>query len=221
MNERTRVVLWGSSGQATVVSEAMDLTGLFELVGCIDDVDPAPRTTAAGRVLGSSDRLGELRSSGVAHIIVAVGDNAARLDLAARAEALGFAAATVIHPRASVSELAQVGPGTVICAGAVIAPTARLGAHCIVNHGASVDHDTTIDDGVHVGPGSHVAGHVHVGRGTLLGVGTSVRDGVRIGAHTVVGAGAAVVGDLPDSCVAVGVPAHVVSRSSGSRSSVE
>ena len=55
-------------------------------------------------------------------------------------------------------------------------------------------------------------GTVVVGRETHLGVGVSVRNNLTLGARSVVGVGAAVVADLPDDVVAVGVPARVVRR---------
>ena len=46
----------------------------------------------------------------------------------------------------------------------------------------------------------------------MLGIGSVAIPGVRIGAWTTVGAGAAVVRDVPDRVVAMGVPARVKRR---------
>jgi acetyltransferase-like isoleucine patch superfamily enzyme len=51
---------------------------------------------------------------------------------------------------------------------------------------------------------------VVVRRGAYIGAGATILQGVTIGECAVVGAGAVVVNDIPDSCVAVGVPARVV-----------
>jgi len=206
---RLRLVLWGASGHASVVAEAARLGGEFEVVGCLDDVDPAPRQVAAGAVLGGSSLMPELLRGGVRHIAIAVGDNAVRERLGSAAEAAGFQLATVVHPRAVCSAAAVLGAGSVLAAGAIVNPSTVLGRLCIVNTGATVDHDCVLGDAVHIGPGAHVAGHVTIGAGAQLGVGVSVRDRVRIGARALVGAGAAVVGDLPEGCVAFGVPARV------------
>jgi acetyltransferase-like isoleucine patch superfamily enzyme len=58
-----------------------------------------------------------------------------------------------------------------------------------------------------VAPGANVAGCVRLEEGVFLGAGSCVIPGVTIGSWTIVGAGAAVVSDLPASVVAVGVPA--------------
>lgn len=52
---------------------------------------------------------------------------------------------------------------------------------------------------------------VVIGDDVWLGTRVTVLPGVRIGKGAVVGAGAVVTGDLPEGCIAVGVPAKVVS----------
>ncbi|MDD4365426.1 MAG: transferase, partial [Synergistales bacterium] len=74
----------------------------------------------------------------------------------------------------------------------------------------TVDHDCLIGGYAHLCPGVHLAGDVRVGEGSLLGTGTSVIPGRVIGPWTTVGAGAAVVTDLPGHITAVGVPARVL-----------
>jgi sugar O-acyltransferase (sialic acid O-acetyltransferase NeuD family) len=141
--------------------------------------------------------------------VVAIGNNAARLRVAAAVDDLVGEWVTLVHPRAFVDPTVTLGPGTVVFAGAVIQPDAVLGAHVIVNTGATVDHDGRLDDGVHIAPGVHLAGNVTLGRGAFLGVGVAVIPGRTIGAGSVVGAGAVVVRDLPDDVTAMGVPARV------------
>jgi len=63
---------------------------------------------------------------------------------------------------------------------------------------------------VHISPGARLAGGVCVGDLSWIGIGASVRQLVTIGARVVVGAGAAVVSDVPDDFTVVGVPARCV-----------
>jgi acetyltransferase-like isoleucine patch superfamily enzyme len=51
---------------------------------------------------------------------------------------------------------------------------------------------------------------VEIGSNVWLGAGVKVLDGVTVGSNTVVGAGAVVNGDLPDRCIAAGLPAKVL-----------
>lgn len=141
--------------------------------------------------------------------VMAIGHNATRLRVASELDDLVGAWVTLVHPRAFVDPTVTLGQGTVVFAGAVLQPDVVVGAHVIVNTSASVDHDGVLGDGVHLAPGVHLAGTVKVDEGAFLGVGVSVIPGRHIGARTVVGAGAAVVRDLPADVVAVGVPARV------------
>lgn len=53
---------------------------------------------------------------------------------------------------------------------------------------------------------------VSIGDGSWLGHGTVVLPGARIGRHVVIGANSVVTGEIPDHCVAAGVPARVIRR---------
>ena len=130
-----------------------------------------------------------LRGEGVSHVIIGIGNCAARLRLAEEARREGFELATAVHPRAVVAGGVSVGAGSVVAAGAVVNPFAQIGENVIVNTCASVDHDAVVEDGAHICPGAHLAGWVRVGRGAWVGIGSSVIDRVRIGAGSIVGAG--------------------------------
>ena len=52
---------------------------------------------------------------------------------------------------------------------------------------------------------------VRIGEGSWLGVGVAVI-GANIGKHCVIGANAVVTHDIPDYCVAVGIPAKILKR---------
>ena len=51
-----------------------------------------------------------------------------------------------------------------------------------------------------------------------MGVGSAVRPGVRIGADATVGAGSAVVADVPDGVVVAGTPARALKAQPGCQS---
>lgn len=197
-----RIVIWGASGHALVVADILRLSGMYEIVGLLDDADPR-----RDFVIGGREQLDRLRNDGVEWLIIGVGDCAARMKLAAVAVEKGFSLATAIHPRAIVAAGVEIGPGTVVAAGAVINPGSRIGANVIINTSASVDHECVIEDGAHVGPGVNLGGKVTVGSGSWIGIGATVKDGIVIGARSIVGAGAVVLRNVPDQTVVFGVPA--------------
>jgi sugar O-acyltransferase (sialic acid O-acetyltransferase NeuD family) len=208
-----RVALWGASGHAKVVADAIRREAALEIVGFIDDTAPARKgeVFCGARVLGGREVLPELLAGGVGLMLV-VGHNAARLAIAADMQALGFRFPVVVHPGAMLSAQCQPQAGTFVAAGAVVNADARIGAHAIINTGAVVDHDCVVGDGVHVGPRSCLTGWVTVGRGSWIGAGVVVRDRVVIGEGSIVGMGSVVLRDIPDGVVAYGSPARVIRR---------
>ena len=212
-----KIVLWGAGGHAAVVADLVRRTKRWRIVGFIDDMNPGRQGEVFGgaRILGGRMQLAGLRRKGVQQLIVAIGDNAARLRSAAIAREIGFRLASVVSPSADVAAGTAIGAGTVIGAGAVVATGARLGENVIVNTSASVDHHCVISDGAHICPGAHLAGNVSVGRGAWVGIGSVVIEGIKIGAGAKTGAGAVVVRDVPANVLALGVPARVVRKLTG------
>lgn len=199
------VVVIGAGGHAKVVIAALRAAGR-QVVGCaVRDIADV-RGSILGVPLIHEDSL-----PANAELMLGVGDNRLRQRLAAK---LGGQWTTCIHPSATVADGAMLGPGTFVCAGAVVQPDARLGAHVIVNTCASVDHDCLVGDFAHIAPGARLAGEVQLGDGALIGLGAVVVVGRAVGAWAIVGAGAAVVHDVAPATTVVGVPARPITRRS-------
>ena len=116
---------------------------------------------------------------------------------------------TCIHEKAIIDSNVQIGEGTVVMAGAIIQPGTKIGRHCIINTGACIDHDCVVGDFCHIGPNAALAGGVNVGEGSFIGIGSSVIPYITIGKWSTIGAGSAVIQDIPDNCIAAGVPAVI------------
>ncbi len=80
----------------------------------------------------------------------------------------------------------------------------------IINTGITIDHDCKIGDFVHLAPGVNLAGGVLVEEGSFLGINSSVIPYKRIGKWVTVGAGGAVIQDVPEFTTVVGVPAKPI-----------
>jgi sugar O-acyltransferase (sialic acid O-acetyltransferase NeuD family) len=158
-------------------------------------------------VLGNVNRSGEIEHDAV---IVGIGDNRTRARIFLRFAEAGEQMAIGAHPRSTVAPDVTLGPGSMVCAGAVINTGTTIGPNVIINTGATVDHHSVIGAHVHVAPGVHMGGAVQVGEGALVGIGAIVLPGVRIGAWSTVGAGAVVTADVPPHATVVGVPARVL-----------
>jgi acetyltransferase EpsM len=177
----------------------------------LDDVDPARRGQGfcGAKILGGREQLPLLLRRGMREMIIGFGD-CRRLEAAIEAEKHGFHFVSAVYPHSIVAGDVELGEGSLVAAGAVINPAARLGRHVIINTSASVDHECVVADGAHICPGAHLAARVSVGRCAWVGIGAVVKERVRIGDGAVVGAGAVVLRDIPGGMVAYGVPARPV-----------
>lgn len=212
----TPLILWGGTGQARVLREAVGATAC--VLAVFDNRDIAPPFPDVRIYRGESglDAWAAAYNGPrpvAACVAIGGGHGADRIAVQHMLQARGYAPLTVVHPRAFVATDAALGAGCQILAMAAVCAGARLGEAVIVNTGASVDHDTVLDAGVHIGPGARLAGDVHVGACAFVGTGAVVLPRLRIGAHATVGAGAVVTRDVPDGAIVVGNPARPVPSS--------
>jgi len=191
--------LIGAGGHAKVIADILVAAGRPPAAF----LDDAPQHN---QILGITVIKGLVLPEPDSAVIIAIGDNVTREELARRYTVFDIA----IHPAGHISRDAEIGPGSVVMSGAVINAGTRIGSHCIINSGAIIDHDCLIRDFAHIAPGATLGGNVRVGVGSMVGLGASVIHGRAIGDHTIVGAGSTVVRDLPSFVVAIGSPARPV-----------
>ena len=210
MSEKAAIFVFGASGHAKVVIDAIECSGRMQIAYLCDDAEAKHGTRLMGYdVLRGREELLARRSEARAGI-VAIGENALRSDVAAWLIEQGFALASVVHPAAVIARDVEIGDGSVVMAGCVVNTGARLGRNTIVNTGATVDHDCDIGEGVHIGPGAHLCGHVSVGARTLIGAGTTIVPSVRVGVEATVGAGSTVIRDVSDYARVGGSPCRAL-----------
>ncbi|PFE42497.1 serine acetyltransferase [Bacillus cereus] len=99
-----------------------------------------------------------------------------------------------------VPHSSEIGEGTVI---------GYDGIGTVVHHRARIGKDCIIMSGVTIGGTSHKPDVPIVGNNVLIGTGAKLVGPVKIGNNVVIGANAVVVNDIPDNCLAVGIPAKV------------
>ena len=205
------LVIVGAGGHARVAADIAALSKDFVIAGFIDDVHPERKSTSfcGVTVLGGGEALAGLRSDGVRHAFIAIGQSKARLRWAQTVVNDGFELAVLSHPAAICASDVVIGPGSLLAAGAIVNPGASIAANVIINTAASVDHDCSIEEGAHIGPGARLGGSVAVGRRAWIGIGAVVKDRIRIGREAIVGAGAVVLKDVPDAVIVYGNPARV------------
>lgn len=205
------IIASGSGGQASVVLDAC-IAARLPVAGILIAGERHNVERLKVPILGGPERLSEADFLEAHAIALGGGDGQFRRQFARDVLGRGGYLATVVHPASIVSSSASVGDGSMLAAGSVIGPNARVGAFCIINTCASVDHDDVLEDGVNLSPGVHLAGAVICRQDAFLGIGASVVPGITIGRRSVVGAGATVVADVPDDVTVAGTPARIIRR---------
>lgn len=202
------LAILGASGHGKVLADIAELTG-WEKVVFFDDAWPEKTNNGPWKIVGNTQSLlsNVNKYSGV---IVAIGNNKIRQQKLQQLDSVGAQLITLIHPSATVSKYTQIGPGSVVIAGAVINPDCVIGSGAIINTCSSVGHDCILGNAVHICPGVRLAGGTVIGDRAWVGVGSSVRQLIRVGADAVVGAGSVVVKNVNASTVVVGNPAKLL-----------
>lgn len=182
MMDETLLIL-GAGGHGRAVAEAALLSGRWQAVRFLDDRWPGVDDLYGIPLVGKPGDVATFAGANHA-AIAAVGNNALREKWSDSIEAAGLHLATVIHPRAFVSEGATVEQGVAVMAMAMVGVGAVLGRGAIVNANATVDHDAVLGAFAHLGVGVQLAGGVRVGARAWLQAGCSA------GYHVVVADGA-------------------------------
>lgn len=208
------LVIVGAGGfgrETTDVVEAINAVAgtVWDLVGVYDD---SPAEINLHRLKDRGVRyLGVIptQANGAKlHYVVGIGHPMTRQRVAHHLEDLGWSAARLIHPAATVGTRSQIDSGVVVCGGAQISTNVRLGHHVHVNPNSTIGHDSQLDDYVSVNPAATVSGEVNIGERTLIGAGAVVLQGLQIGPDVVVGASACVTENIRGGVVVKGIPAR-------------
>lgn len=96
---------------------------------------------------------------------------------------------------------AEIGDGTVFGyggIGVVVHTRSKIGKNCI------------IDQGVTIGGKNRELNVPIIGSDVYIGAGAKILGPITIGNNVVIGANAVVTKDIPDNCLAVGVPAKII-----------
>lgn len=208
------LIIWGGTGNFKVLCEM--LANRYHITGYFDN-DPDRWVTYRGiPCLGGEGEyhtwVARLPKRDRPSFIVSIGPGhgPARLSMHEMLVGDGLEPIRAVHEMAYVSPTAELGPGTMVCAGAVVGVDTRTGKGCIINTRASIDHECVIEDGATIGPGATLAGLVRVGAHADVYTGAVILPRVTIGEGAVVGAGAVVRHSVPPHVTVVGNPARTL-----------
>ena len=204
------LIIIGASGfgreVAWLVERINKVQPTWNIKGFIDDNESLIGTSINGYdVLCSTKDIVRYKDS---YFVCAVGSSKIRKQIVDRLS--GFQFATLIDPSVEMSDLVEIGEGSIICAHSILTVNIKLGKHNIINLDCTIGHDAIFGDFVTLYPSVNASGTTTYGDCVELGTGSQIIQGKNVGKGTIVGAGSVVVKDLPEECTAVGAPCRPI-----------
>jgi len=118
---------------------------------------------------------------------------------------------TYIHPSVHImDDNIEVGEGSFIGAGSILTTNIKLGKHTLLNRGNHIGHDCFIGDYFSAMPNAVVGGNVWIDNKVYLGSCSNIREKIKIVANVTIGMNAAVVKNITESGVYVGIPSKKI-----------
>ena len=214
----TDVVIVGAGGHAKVVSDVLKLDPEANLLGFLDDRAELHGQKVLGLTVleGLATWLSRSDTDDCA-VVVAIGDNRTRENVAGEIRKAGRRFYTAVHPSAQIGSGVEIGEGCVLMANTAVNAETVIGQHVIINTNASVDHNGVVEDYAHISPGASLAGTVTVGKGAHVGTGASAVPGVVIGEWATLGAGTTALRDVKPHTTVVGRPPMAIDKRGSSK----
>jgi sugar O-acyltransferase (sialic acid O-acetyltransferase NeuD family) len=205
------MLLAGAKGHAKEVLQVLINNGFAEKILFFDDfaIETEDKLFNSFPIIKSlSDAKLYFNSS--PNFILALGNSMNRKTLAEKLISIGGSLTSIISNTASVGSFGvELANGLNIMHGTMISNNVRIGEGSLINAFASVHHDSEIGDYCEISPGAILLGECVIGNYTAVGANATILPKIKIGKNVIIGAGALVNKDLPDNCVAFGVPIKI------------
>ncbi len=208
------IILIGGGGHCKSVIDVIELHQTYEIAGIIDQDSMIGSEISNYKIIGSDIDL-PLISKTYSNFMITVGQiksNAIRTKIFENLQPLKINMPVIVSPLGHVSDISQIGDGTIIMHFAIVNSHAKVGKNCIINSRALIEHDCIIGDHTQISTGAIVNGNVKVGNHCFIGSGAILVQGIEIPDHTIIAAGAVVTKSILQSGIYAGVPALLINK---------
>jgi sugar O-acyltransferase (sialic acid O-acetyltransferase NeuD family) len=207
------MIVIGAKGFAKEVLEVLHELNDLNHLSFYDDVNLDMPEILYGKfpILKSITEAQDYFNSVDNRFTIGIGNPVLRKKLYDKFTAIGGEFVSVISSSSSIGSYdVEIGIGSNVLSGAIFSNSTKIGIGCIIYYNSIITHDCVLGDFVEVSPSSTILGRATIGSFTQIGCNSTILPNIKIGSNVVVGAGSVVTKDLPDNCVAVGVPAKVI-----------
>lgn len=205
-------IIFGAGTYGEVYASYLTEAGV-NIVGFLDDNKSLWGSSIVGiPVLGGQELLPQLLSEGEADSIYCpIGNNKLRVDILSKAAAMGYTTPNFIHPSVLISPNVSIGKGVYILPRSIVMPHSRIEDYVMISIGANIIHHSHLCRGVFLSNGVNLGANIVAKPYAYVGMGATVMTGVSyIGENSLIGAGSAVIRDVPDNAVVAGVPSKIL-----------
>lgn len=206
------VIILGANAVGRAAKEIFERNEVV-IYGFLDDNKKLHKTEIdEATVYGATDDDGFLKLIGKkCEAFVAVDENKVRKALVKLLQEVRHVQpVNAVHPESMVSLKAEMGHGNFIDYGCYLAPSAKVGNHCLIQANATIGVETQLGDFVQVGAGSTINPNVTIEDEVFIGSGVTIVAGITVGKGARIGAGSVVIAPVKAGDTVFGNPAQVV-----------
>lgn len=207
------MVIIGAKGFAKEVLEILHQNDQLEGLAFYDDVNADLPDLLYGKfpILKNENQVkGHFQKFGN-DFTIGIGDPKLRKFLYEKFLSLGGSFTSTISSTCYIGNYGnQIENGCNIMQKVVLTNDITLKMGVIINQMSSIGHDVLIGEFSEICPNVSISGNCRIGNNVFIGTGAIILPKISIGNNVVIGAGAVVSKDLPDNCVAVGIPAKII-----------
>lgn len=191
--------------------EAIDcIAGQYELIGFIDDSKEKQGTRKYGLEVFSREALDKYPEAKILAVPGSYYNFIPKESIIRGLKLDDSRFAAVVHPRANVSPMAEIGFNVLIMAGVAVTSSSVLGNHICIMPNSVIHHNCIIDDYCVVGANVTLTGHVKVQKNCYIGSGSIISNNIEIGERSLIGLGSKVIRSVPNHSIAIGNPAQIL-----------
>jgi len=175
---KKKLILLGGGGHCKSCIDVIEQAGLHEIVGIIDQQEQLGELILGYKVIGTDEEIESLANKGNEFLVTVGQIKTAKIRerLFNQLREYNAKIATIISPRAYVSQYAEIGEGSIIMHDTLINADASIGKNCIINTKALIEHDAIIGDHCHISTAAIINGGVDIKQGTFFGSNATSRE---------------------------------------------